>query len=82
MTKEPKNTLGNPISFKKYLAARVIVFLITLTASYLIITDHYQKIESSNLSLTMVILSIIVVIITTGITIEAFWSFLKRDKNT
>ena len=82
MTNEPKDTFGNPISFKKYLLARVIVSLITTIASYLIVSEHYQKIENSNLSLTMVVLSIIVIIITTGITIEAFWSYSKRDKNT
>jgi len=83
MGNEPKrNIFGQTVSLKAHLIGRVFVLLFAALALYFTLNEHYQKIETSILSLLMVILLVTAVAISIGITAHAFWKYLNHGKNT
>lgn len=83
MRNEPiKNTLGKTVNVKACLISRVIILTLIVIALYFTLDKHYQKIETSMLSLLMILLLVLAVVISIGITAHAFWKYINYDKNT
>ena len=83
MSNEPiRDSLGKTNSIKAYLISRIIILTLTVIALYFALDEHYQKIETSILSLLMVIFLVLAVATSIGITAHAFWKYLNHDKNT
>ncbi|MFV1977191.1 MAG: hypothetical protein ACC651_15730 [Candidatus Scalindua sp.] len=83
MSKEQKkNILGQTVSLKAHLISRIAVLFFVVTALYYTLDEHWLKIETSILSLLMVILLILAVAISFGITAHAFWKYVKHGENT
>ncbi len=77
-----KNLLGQTVTIKTYLMIRVIIMLLTVVALYFALNEHYKNIQTSTLSLLIVILSTIMVIVSIGVTVYAFIKHLNDDKTT
>jgi len=79
---QKKNIFGQAVSLRAHLISRVFVLLFAVLALYFTLDEHYQKIETSILSLLMVIFLVLAVATSLGITAHAFWKYLNHDKNT
>lgn len=77
-----KNLFGQTVNVKAYLISRVIVILLTVATLYFAFNEHYKNIGTSILSLLVVLLSVIMVIASIGITVHAFRDRLNDDKKT
>ncbi len=62
--------------------SRVIILVLTVTALYLTLDKHFQKIETSMLSLLIVLVVVLAVAISAGITVHALWRYFNHHKNT
>lgn len=69
------------MNIKAHLIGRVIILTLTVIALYFTLGEHYQKIETSMLSLLMIFLLVIAVATSIGITAHAFWKYFNHDKN-
>ncbi len=77
-----KKSFGKTVSVKAYLTSRVIVILLTVIALYFALDEHYKNIGTSILSLSVVLLAVIMVIVSIGVTVHAFRKYLNDDKKT
>ena len=73
---------GQIISIRTHLLLHVIVLFLTLAALYFAIDKHYQKIESSILSMILVLSLVLASAMSVGIVSHALWKYIKYDKYT
>ena len=65
-----------------YLISRLVVLFFVVLAFIFLLKEHLHKIETNNISMLIILTVTIALAISVTTTINAFWKYIKYEKNT